>query len=228
MKKLSALLLSLVMMFTFVACSSSDSSSDKGGEETEATTAAPTPEELAEEAVEAKFEEIRNMDSVDFFEAFAESQDSEDEDSEEPVVLTDAEEEAAAQVVEAVKNPFRYKITSSEKIDDETVEVIVEVTGVNGTVAAEKFYEEFLPYAFAAAFSDPQPTDEEMSINAMKMLASAFEDAGTTTEESVITVILVDGEWVVDEESVDFFDLLCDNFTARMEELGDELVNSMG
>ena len=219
MKKLLALLLALAMMFTLVACDSSDgSSANGGGGEAESTTAAPTPEELAEEVVEKELDEFMTMDSVEFFSALLES--------EETASFTETEKEATVGVLEAVRTPFEYEIISSEKIDDETVEVTLEVTCINGTVAAENFYQELMAYALQNAFADPQPTEEEMSIATMEIMISAFENAETVTKETTIEVVLEDGEWVVDEDEEDMFNLLCDNFITRMEEIGEEMENS--
>ena len=213
MKRIIALLLSLVMMFTFVACGSSDK-----GTAVETTTADTESLKIATDAVDKKFAEIKNIDSAEFYATLL-GGDKNDE-------LSEDEKEAATKILDAARKPFKYEVVSAKKIDDKTIEVTLDVTRANGKTAASKFYEDFINVFIESGTSDVQMTDEEIDLEIMKILADSFTKAETIKDKINIEVILVDGKWVVDEKSVDFFTLLCNDFTSTFNDIGEELVNN--
>lgn len=214
MKKLLALLLSLVMIFTFAACSSSESA----GSVTETTTDDTESLKIATDTIDKKFNEIKKMDATDYFDALM---------GEETDDLSEAEKEVVVQIFDAVKKPFKYKLISTEKVDDKTIKATLEITSVDGNAAAKKFYEDFIDYFVNENTADTQPSDEEIDLQFMKCLATAFASSGTTTNKIIIEVSLVDGKWTVKESDADLFGLFCNNFSNRFKELGDELINSV-
>ncbi|MBE6783152.1 MAG: hypothetical protein E7536_03995 [Ruminococcaceae bacterium] len=215
MKKISALLLSLVLLFTFAACNSSDSAVSI----TEATTVDTESLNIATTTINEKFNEIKNKDSAEFFNALMGADQSDE--------LSDAEKEVAVQIFDTVKKSFNYKLVSTKRIDDKTIKATIEITSVDGNVAAGKFYEELLNYLNSDDTSDAPLTDEEIDLKIMDFLATAFANSGTITNKIAIEITLVDGKWIISEKDADLFGLFCQNFSTRFKELGEDLSNSV-
>ena len=100
-----------------------------------------------------------------------------------------------------------YKIVSSEEVDDETVNVVVEITAVDMKVVLKDYVSEALKYAFSNTLEDPQPTEEEMQQKMEDLFIASATKEGLDTVTSVVTIKVVndDGNWriVSDDPLVD-------------------------
>ena len=100
-----------------------------------------------------------------------------------------------------------YKIVSSEELDDETVNVVVEITAVDMKAVLKDYVAEALKYAFSNTLEDPQPTEEETQKKMEDLFIASATKEGLDTVTSVVTIKVVndDGNWkiVSDDPLVD-------------------------
>jgi hypothetical protein len=100
-----------------------------------------------------------------------------------------------------------YTIISSEEVDPETVNVVVAITAIDMKPVFAEYVVAALQYAFANAFADPQPTEEETNKKMEELfIASATKEGlATVTNEVTVKVVKKDSNWkvVAEDELVD-------------------------
>lgn len=130
-------------------------------------------------------------------------------------------------VMKTIFNKLDYKILSSEKIDDNTVNVKTEITATDMKPVLGDFFTKAMQYAFSTAFSDPQPTEDETNKKAEEMfIESASKDnlATVTNEVDIKVVKNKDGEWKVETDDT-FINALLGGLLDAAEALGNSLNN---
>lgn len=93
-----------------------------------------------------------------------------------------------------------YEIISSEKIDKNTVIVKTKITAVDMKPVLGEFFGKALQYAFANAFSNPQPSEEETNKKMEEMFIECVskEDLAMVTNEVDVKVVKVDKKWKIE------------------------------
>lgn len=175
-----------------------------------------SPEKLAEKAVSACFDALK---AVDLETAAAYLKDS---DSIE--VGADAEDSAMNEVItKTVFGKLDYKILSSTKVDDSTVTVKVEVSNIDMKPVFTEFFTQALQYAFANAFANPQPTEEETNQKMAEIFNSCISKEGLTmaTKEVDIKVVKNGDNWIIDGD-----DILVNALLGGLLDVMEELENS--
>lgn len=114
-----------------------------------------------------------------------------------------------------------YEIISSEKIDKNTVVVKTKITAVDMKPVLGEFFGKALQYAFANAFSNPQPSEEETNKKMEEMFIECVskEDLTMVTNEVDIKVVKVDKKWKI-ESADELSDALLGGLAKAAEELG--------
>lgn len=152
-----------------------------------------SPEKLAEQAVSTCIDALKMGDletaanylvDADIIEAGDDGEDS-------------AMNESMTKIVFGKLN---YKILSSTKVDDSTVTVKVEISNVDMKPVFTEFFTQALQYAFANAFADPQPTEEETNQKMEEIFNSCIskEDLTTVTEEVDVKVVKDGDGWIIE------------------------------
>ena len=118
-------------------------------------------------------------------------------DAEEIDLDTDAQ-----MFMKALFDKLDYEILSSEKIDDNTVNVVVKITALDMKPILADFMVAALQYAFSSAFADPQPTEEETAqkIEELFVEATSKDDVTTVTNEVTVKVVNSDDGWKIDPD----------------------------
>ena len=113
-----------------------------------------------------------------------------------------------------------YEIISSEKIDKNTVVVKTKITAVDMKPVLGEFFGKALQYAFANAFSNPQPSEEETNKKMEEMFIECVskEDLAMVTNEVDVKVVKVDKKWKI-ESAEDLSDALLGGLAKAAEEL---------
>lgn len=116
---------------------------------------------------------------------------------------------------------LEYEIVSSEKIDKNTVVVKTKITAVDMKPVLGEFFGKALQYAFASAFSNPQPSEEETNQKMEEMFIECVskEDLAMVTNEVDIKVIKVDKKWKI-ESAEELSNALLGGLAKAAEELG--------
>ena len=130
-------------------------------------------------------------------------------------------------VMKTIFNKLDYKIISSEKVDDTTVKVKTEITVTDMKPVLGEFFTNAMQYAFSAAFSNPQPTEEETNKKMEEMFieSASKEDLATVTNEVDITVEKTENnEWKVKSDDT-FADALLGGLITAGEELSKAFEN---
>ena len=188
MKKILALLISLMMVFSLTAC---------GG---------PSPTDVSDNFLTA----IKNADNEalaecyveDEFDLFEEASDAAESGDEEDGDKEEAEaDDALTKVYEENLVPkmleFEYEL-SNEKVDGDKATVDVTVKTYQMGSAFTAFFGEYMTQAFALVFSDT--SDEQMSALAANILTSKLDNMTGKTYEKTATLSLIkkDDKWLVD------------------------------
>ena len=128
-------------------------------------------------------------------------------------------------LMEALFGKLEYEIVSSEKIDKNTVVVKTKITAVDMNSVLGEFIAKALQYAFANAFADPQPTEEETNKKMEEIFieCASKEDLATVTNEVDIKVVKADKGWKI-ETSEDFTDAVF----GGLEKAADEISKVFG
>lgn len=129
---------------------------------------------------EADAEKVSEYMNLDDFKT-----DSEDEDS------------ITSNVEMLIKNMFAqldYKIISSEKVDKTTVVVTTEITNTDMKPVMAEFFASALQYAFANAFANPQPSEEETSKKMEEMLIESINKPERATVTNTVDITVVKAE----------------------------------
>ena len=141
---------------------------------------------------------------------------------------TDSNEDTITSNVEMlIKNMFAqldYKIISSEKVDNATVIVTTEITNTDMKPVMTEFFANALQYAFANAFADPQPSEEETNKKMEEMLIESINkpDRATVTNTADITVVRSeDKSWKIKSD-----DAFLNALFGGLYEVSEELENS--
>lgn len=140
------------------------------------------------------------------------------------IKTADSEDDLTGNAEMFMKNLFDrldYKIISSEKIDSSTVNVTTEITAIDMKPVLGEFFVAAMQYAFANAFADPQPTEEEANTKMEELFAASATkpDLATVTNEVVIKVVKEDKEWKIVSDDA-FVDAILGGLASAAEELG--------
>ena len=169
MKKIVAIILSLVMVLSLAGC----------GEV-----------KKAEEVVTNMFEAFKagDFDKAEAYLVQDEDADGEDEESDE-----------SDEMFNHVFTKLEYTIGSCEKISGEEVQVTASVTAPDMKVAVGEFFTKALEFAFANAFSENPLSEEDTTAEMERIFVEATEkdDLGTVTNEVAITVVKTEEGWKV-------------------------------
>lgn len=189
-KKIAALLLILTIAFSLAGC----------GEIQKAET---TINQTFKALKELDFETASNYINVD---EMMESDNS-----------TDIDSDVFAQ---NLFGKLEYKIISSEKIDNNTVTVKTEITAVDMKPVLTEYIQKALQYAFANAFADPQPSEEETNkkMEGIFIECISKEELVMVKTEVDIKVIKIDKKWKI-ESSDELFNALLGGLVKAAEEL---------
>lgn len=116
---------------------------------------------------------------------------------------------------------LEHEIISSEKIDKNTVMVKTKITAVDMKPVLGEFFGKALQYAFANAFANPQPSEEETNKKMEEMFIECVskEDLAMVTNEVDIKVIKVDKKWKI-ESAEELSNALLGGLAKAAEELG--------
>ena len=129
-----------------------------------------------------------------------------------------------------IQNMFKqldYKIISSEKKDDSTVVVSAEITNTDMKPVMGEFFASALQYAFANAFADPQPSEEETNKKMEELLIASVTkpDLATVTNTTDITVIKTeDKSWKIKPDDA-FLNALLGGMYEAAKEIQDSFEN---
>ena len=101
--------------------------------------------------------------------------------------------------MKALFGKLDYAIVSSEKVDNNTVNVVVKITALDMKPILADFMIAAPQYAFSNAFADPQPTEEETAQKMEELLVAAATKDGLTTVTNEVTVKVVnrDNSWKI-------------------------------
>lgn len=167
-----------------------------------------TIEEQAEKALDTNLKNYTSADSYELLEAMG--MDISEAPSEEVLNLV-------ADFMFSFAGKFEYEIISSEKIDNETVNVTLEVETIDGEKAVEVFYEDFMAYYLANMSEMESLSEDEAGELYITLMTDVLDDpaVGTKTDEVVIEMTLTDGEWTFDEEKI--FDIMSGDFFSALE-----------
>ena len=183
-KKLTSLLLAVVLVFSFTGCS---------------------PVKKAEKAVDNSFTAIKNLDKDGFF-GNVKVEEGYEEELEKLEFDTEEQTEGDKALYESFKtitSKLEYKILSSEEVDENTIKVKVEATSVDMAPIWGDFFTKIFAYALENAFSAQTISDDEKEENFKKLFSESVTNSNleTVTKQVDITVVKVDNEWkvVVDE-----------------------------
>ena len=171
----------------------------------------------AETSVNGLLTAFKNAD-IESAQKYINLDDLKEADGEEDSITSDTEF--------LIQNMFKqldYKIISSEKKDDSTVVVTTEITNTDMKPVMGEFFASALQYAFANAFADPQPTEEETNKKMEELLVTSLtkEDLATVTNTVAITVVKTeDKSWKIKSDDA-FLDALLGGLYKAAKELGD-------
>lgn len=193
MKRLAALLLAVLMLVSFCGCSN------------------PTKE--AETTVSGMFDAFKKLD-------FEKAQNYIDIDDMKINEVEDDETTNYDLFMKTLFNRLDYTIISSEEVDAENVNVVVKITAIDMKPVLGEYVVAALQYAFANAFADPQPTEEETDkkMEELFVASATKEDLATVTNEVTIKVVKGEDGWkVVSDDTL--VDAMFGGLVAALEEL---------
>lgn len=220
MKKLLALLMALIFVFSFAACDSKDKDDDKK-DDTKATVSDSgnelTPSkplsatEAAEKAADEFFKKVKTANGEELIALAGES-------------LSDIpldEKDIAIKLFESITSKFDYKIISSEQVNDTTVNVKINFTTADAEAAVGLFFTEMFTYAMS---SGANATEDEIAHKSVELMAKAFgsPDVGTKTAEKTVEVKLVNGTWTI-EFNDEIFNIISGDMNGAMENLQSQM-----
>ena len=196
MKKSTAAVLALIRVLSAAACG-----------------VASSPTQQAESAVKGMIDAFK---AADFETASKYLNTDEVFDSAELDELPDG----GIDLFKTVFDKLQYEIVSSEQVTDEQVQVTTKITAVDMKPVLEQFMGKMLEYAFANAFADPAPTDEEMEEKMLEIFGEllATEDLAMVTNEVVIPVTKTEAGWRVEADDL-FTDALLGGMLTAVEEM---------
>lgn len=129
-----------------------------------------------------------------------------------------------------MKNLFgklEHEIISSEKIDNNTVVVKTKITAVDMKPVLGEYIGKALQYAFANAFANPQPSEEETNKKMEEMFIECVskEDLAMVTNEVDIKVVKVEKKWKI-ESSDELANALVGGLVKAAEEISNSFNNA--
>ena len=126
--------------------------------------------------------------------------------------------------MENIFSKLEYKILSSEKIDNNTVTVKTAITAIDMKPVLTEYLGKAFQYAFANAFANPQPSEEETSKKMEEMFVECIskEDLTTVTNQVDVKVVKVDKKWKI-ESSTELSNALLGGLAKAAEELSNSL-----
>lgn len=111
--------------------------------------------------------------------------------------------ENADLVVKTLFDDLAYEIISSEKIDSKTVVVKTKITAIAMKPVLAEYLTQGLQYALAAAFANPQPSDEEIALKMEEIFleCASKPDLATVVNEVDIKVVKTESkEWKIESD----------------------------
>ncbi|MBE7046816.1 MAG: DUF4878 domain-containing protein [Ruminococcaceae bacterium] len=171
----------------------------------------------AESAVNNMFSAFKSLD-FDKAQKYVDINDIKSSDSEDGLTGN------AEMFMKNLFNRLDHKIISSEKIDSDTVNVTTEITAVDMKPVLGEFFASAMQYALSNAFSNPQPTEEEINEKMEELFATSASkpDLATVTNQVVIKVVKQDKEWKVIPDDT-FVDAILGGLTEAAKELENAL-----
>jgi len=181
----------------------------------------PSPEQQAEKAVDSCFTALKSGDTQTATSYMKDSNITDTDDDSEDAAINET-------MTKAVFGKLEYKILSSQKMDDSTVTVKVEITNVDMKPVFTEFFTQALQYALENAFADPQPTEEEMDQKMTEIFDTCLSKEGlaTVTKEVDVKVIMDGEKWIIDSDE-GLANALLGGLGDAMEELEDSF-SSLG
>ena len=196
-KQITSLLLAFVLAFAFVSCG------DNAVEE-------------AEKTVHNMFTALKalNLEALNNF-----VEDSEDITDTDDALLTGNTEA----LLKAMFGGVEYKIISSEKVDEDTVNVKTSITAIDMKPVFQDFFASAMQLAFTSAVSDM--SEDELTIKMEEMLLEKITapDLDKITTEVILEVSKEDGVWKVDAD-----DAFVNAIMGGLEEAIEEVQASFG
>ncbi len=175
MKKLTSIIVSVILIMSLLLTGCSDSASKKA----------------AEKAVDNMFLAFMEFD-------FAEANKYIDIENTLDLELDkDTLSKENQELMEAMFKNLSYEILSSKYIDINTVEVTVGITNTDMAPVLRDFASALTEYAYSTALFDTETTDYTDKIVDIFIECLSSEDTDTVTFEVNITVKKVDGSWQV-------------------------------
>ena len=194
-KRLAAALLAILMLVSFCGCSSAT--------------------KQAESSVRGMFDAFKTLD-------FEKAGEYTNIDAMKLSKVEESETTNYEMFMNALFNRLDYNIISSEEVDSETVNVVVKITAVDIKPVLGEYIVAALQYAFANAFANPQPTEEETNkkMEELFIASASKEDLATVTNEVTIKVTKKDDKWVIASDDT-LVDAIFGGLLAATEELAD-------
>lgn len=168
---------------------------------------------------ELDFETASNYINIDdIMDADGETDKEEDDDS---LSIDDSI------IMENLFGKLEHKIISTEKIDKNTVVVKTEITAIDMKPILTEYLGKALQYAFANAFANPQPSEEETSKKMEELFIECIskDNLEMVTNEVDIKVIKVDKKWKV-ESAEELSSALLGGLSEAAEEISNSFNNA--
>lgn len=130
-------------------------------------------------------------------------------------------------IMENLFGKLEHKIISSEKIDKNTVVVKTEITAIDMKPILTEYLGKALQYAFANAFANLQPSEEETSKKMEELFIECIskDNLEMVTNEVDIKVIKIDKKWKV-ESAEELSSALLGGLSEAAEEISDSFNNA--
>lgn len=194
-KRLLALSLAVLMLVSLCSCSSAT--------------------KQAETTVSSMFDAFKSLD-------FEKAQNYIDIEDMKHSQVEESETTNYEMFMGALFDRLDYTIISSEEVDSENVNVVVKITAVDIKPVLGEYIVAALQYAFANAFADPQPTEEETNkkMEELFIASASKDDLATVTNEVTIKVAKEEGKWKVVSDDA-FVDAMFGGIIAATEALSD-------
>lgn len=128
-------------------------------------------------------------------------------------------------IIKKIVDNLDYEIVSSEKADDNTVNVKTKITTIDMKPVIKGFLKEAMQYAISSAFTEPKISEEEMNkkIEEMFIQNISKSDLAVVTKEVVIKVVkTIDNDWKIDVD-----DSFLNSLLGGLIEASEELENSL-
>lgn len=129
--------------------------------------------------------------------------------------------------MESIFGKLSHEIISSEKVDENTVIVKTKISTIDMKPVIGDYFSKALQYAFASAFADPQPTEEETTKKMTDLFIECIskENLAMVSNEVDIRVVKVDDSWKIESEN-ELSNALLGGLLIALEELSNSFANA--